>query len=158
MPKDKEIKLLCMYHYWGISGVCGGTCSRYTHDRTYKDDIKPADRSTWENGPPHDRKVARGDRKQPTTSRRDFDDRVKQQQTLVANMDDNASVISQARSTKSDSSSTPEFAKLQSRVSSLSSDISSINSGLRTLLAHSPAPARKAAHDDDAGNEFGWDP
>ena len=138
--------------------MCGSACSRYSHDRTYKDDIKPADRSPWENGPPHDRKLVRGDRKSQPSHRRGFDDQVKQQRALVASMDDNVSVISQARSTKSDSSSTPEFAKLQSRVSSLSSDISSINSGLRTLLAHSPAPARKAAHDDDAGNEFGWDP
>ena len=158
LPKDKDKNLLCIYHYWGITGICGSSCTRYSHDRTYKDDIKSSEQAPWARGPPHDRKPVRGDRKPQPSFRRGFDDQVRQQRALLASMDDNASVLSQARSTKSDSSLTSEFAKLESRVSALNSDISSLSSRMRALLTQGPPSSRKAAHDDDAGNEFSWDP
>ena len=84
-------------------------------------------------GPPHGRKAVRADRKPTYTYRRGFDDQVAQQRSLFVGMDDTVSVLSQARSTKSDSSSGSSLAKLESKMAALGSGISSLGSGMQTL-------------------------
>ena len=127
-------------------------CARpYIQGRHFK-----SPRTRWARGPPRGRKAVRAERRPTNSYRRGSDAQVAQQRSLFAGMDDTASVISQARSTKSDSSVSSSLAKLELKMAALGSDISSLGSGMHTLLAQKPT-AKKQIFDDDA-HESAWDP